>query len=109
MTLTTGTKWLLSLWHATLDFATTGATINEFIKNQENQMSKVNGLLANDWNKKGVNLLREQIVKIDKDQTKTFFEAVSTLMFNQVRSLIEKSVNAYYVYVTYFKKYDKNP
>ena len=114
-----GTRALMELWQSEYDDLlfvklpedteeedTRCVSINEFIKNQENQMSKVHGLLANDWNKKAVNILREQIVKIDKDQTKTFFEAVSTLMSNQVRSLIEKSVNAY---VTYFKKYDKNP
>ena len=42
---------------------------------------------------------------MDRDQTKTFFESVATLMANQVRELITKSVNAY---VDFFKRYKKD-
>jgi hypothetical protein len=45
-------------------------------------MSKIKGLLVSDWNKSAVNILREELENLDKDQTKNFFEAVATLMAN---------------------------
>jgi DNA recombination-dependent growth factor C len=56
-------------------------------------MSKIKGLLSSDWNKSAVDILREELENLDKDQTKTFFESVATLMANQVRELIEQSVH----------------
>ena len=67
-------------------------------------MQKVKGLLSSDWNKAVVDILREELENLDKDQTKTFFESVATLMANQVRDLISKSVQAY---VDFFRRYKK--
>ena len=61
----------------------------EFLNHQEVQMTKVKGLLSTDWNKSAVDILREELENLDKDQTKTFFESTATLMANQVRELIE--------------------
>jgi len=66
-------------------------------------MSKVKGLLSSDWNKGAVDILREELENLDKDQTKTFFESVATLMANQVRELIEQSVNAYVDFIQRYK------
>ena len=76
-----------------------------FIETQEKQMNKVKGQLSSEWNKKVVDILREELESMDRDQTKTFFESVATLMANQVRELITKSVNAY---VDFFKRYKKD-
>ena len=67
-------------------------------------MNKVKGLLSSDWNKSAVDILREELENLDKDQTKTFFESVATLMANQVRELISKSVNSYVDFFRRFKK-----
>jgi len=67
-------------------------------------MNSVKVLLSSDWNKSAVDILREELENLDKDQTKTFFESVSTLMANQVRELIAKSVKAY---VDFFRRYKK--
>lgn len=67
-------------------------------------MSSVKGLLSSDWNKSAVDILREELENLDKDQTKTFFESVATLMANQVRELITKSVNSYVDFFRRFKK-----
>lgn len=66
-------------------------------------MSKIKGLLSSDWNKSAVDILREELENLDKDQTKTFFEAVATLMSNQVRELIEQSVKAYVDFIQRYK------
>jgi hypothetical protein len=50
-----------------------------------------------------VDILREELENIDKDQTKTFFESVSTLMANQVRELIEQSVTAYVKFIQRYR------
>lgn len=63
--------------------------MRDFLPRQEAQMNKVKGLLSSDWNKSAVDILREELENLDKDQTKTFFESVSTLMANQVRELVE--------------------
>jgi DNA recombination-dependent growth factor C len=52
-------------------------------------MQKVKGILATDWNRGAVDILREELDNLDKDQTKTFFESTATLMSNQVREIIE--------------------
>jgi len=77
--------------------------MREFLPQQEQQMNKVKGLLSSDWNKSAVDILREELENLDKDQTKTFFESVSTLMANQVRELVEQSVNAYVDFIQGFK------
>ena len=76
----------------------------EFKDTQDIQMTRVKNLLSSDWNKSAVDILREELENLDKDQTKTFFESVATLMANQVRELIAKSVNAY---VEFFRRYKK--
>jgi len=66
-------------------------------------MSKVKGLLSTDWNRSAVDILREELENLDKDQTKTFFESAATLMANQVRELIEQSVNSYVSFIQRYK------
>jgi 16S rRNA G966 N2-methylase RsmD len=66
-------------------------------------MTKVKGLLSTDWNKSAVDILREELENLDKDQTKTFFESTATLMANQVRELIEQSINKYVEFIQRFK------
>jgi len=75
----------------------------DFLSNQDAQMSKVKGLLSSDWNKSAVDILREELENLDKDQTKTFFESAATLMANQVRELIEQSVKAYVEFIQRYK------
>ena len=75
----------------------------QFMECQEAQMNKVKGLLSSEWNKSAVDILREELENMtDREQIKTFFESVSTLMANQVRELITKSVNAY---VDFFRRF----
>jgi hypothetical protein len=66
-------------------------------------MAKVKNLLQTDWNKAATEIIREELDNLDKDQTKTFFESTATLMSNQVRELIEQSVNAYVDFIERFK------
>lgn len=66
-------------------------------------MQKVKGILATDWNRGAVDILREELDNLDKDQTKTFFESTATLMSNQVREIIEQSVKAYVDFIERFK------
>ena len=67
-------------------------------------MGNVKQRLSSDWNKSAVDILREELENLDKDQTKTFFESVATLMGNQVRDLITKSVKNYVEFFRRFKK-----
>lgn len=76
----------------------------QFIETQDSQMAKVKNLLSSEWNKSAVDILREELENLDKDQTATFFESVATLMANQVRQLIQKSVTAY---VEFFRRFRK--
>lgn len=78
--------------------------LGQFIENQDNQMKSVKHLLSTEWNKAAVDILRQELENLDKDQTATFFESVATLMANQVRELISKSVNSY---VEFFKRFLK--
>tara|TARA_B110000285_G_scaffold174231_1_gene195327 strand:- start:814 stop:1074 length:261 start_codon:yes stop_codon:yes gene_type:complete len=41
--------------------------LNDFLNNQEVQMSKVKGLLSTDWNRSAVDILREELENLDKD------------------------------------------
>lgn len=45
-------------------------------------MGNVKNRLNQDWNKSAGDILREELENLDKDQTKTFFESVATLMSN---------------------------
>lgn len=58
-------------------------------------MLKVKGILTSDWNRGAVDIIREELENLDKDQVKTFFESTATLMSNQLREIIEQSVFAY--------------
>lgn len=75
-----------------------------FLNDQDAQMTKIKGLLSTDWNNSAVNILREELENLDKDQTKTFFESAATLMANQVRELIEQSVNSYVDFIQRYKQ-----
>lgn len=61
---------------------TTPVHLTKFKDDQETQMTNVKVLLSSDWNKGAVDILREELENLDKDQTKTFFESVATLMAN---------------------------
>jgi len=54
----------------------------QFIEQQDAQMARVKNLLSSEWNKAAVDILREELENLDKDQTATFFESVATLMAN---------------------------
>lgn len=62
------------------------------------------GQLNSDWIKSAVEILREELENLDKDQTKTFFDSVAALMSNQVRDLTTKSIDNY---VEFFKRFSK--
>ena len=66
-------------------------------------MAHVKNKLATEWNKRAVDILRVEIEHMDEQQMATFFSATATLMSNQVRSLIKKSVEEY---VTFLQRYD---
>jgi hypothetical protein len=82
--------------------------LRNFKKAQTDQMSEVKTKLSSDWNKRVVDILRKELESMDGEQTKTFFESVGTLMANQVRDLVTKSVNSYVDFFKRFKK-DKYP
>jgi hypothetical protein len=67
-------------------------------------MQKIKGLLIQDWTKSAVDILREEILNLDKDQQGRFFESAATLMANQVRELIEQSVRTYVEFIQRYKK-----
>ena len=75
----------------------------DFLSNQDAQSVKVKGLLMNEWNSAAVDILRDELENLDKDQTRTFFESASTLMANQVRELIEQSIKAYVDFIQRYK------
>ena len=66
-------------------------------------MVKVKGQLSEDWIHSAGNILKEDLDNIDKDQVKTYFESASTLMANQVRDLIEISIQSYVDFIQRFK------
>lgn len=63
------------------------------------------GSLNSEWSKSAVDILREEIDNLDKDQHKTFFDSVAALMSNQVRELATKSIENY---VEFFKRFQKD-
>lgn len=75
-------------------------------KTQQSQCGdKVRGSLNSEWSKSAVDILREEIDNLDKDQHKTFFDSVAALMSNQVRELATKSIENY---VEFFKRFQKD-
>ena len=77
---------------------------SEFVSKQQNQIDKVRALLNQDWQRSAVDILREELENLDKDQTTTFFDSVAALMSNQVRELATKSIQEYIDFFGRFKK-----
>ena len=78
-----------------------------FAKEQRIRMEEVKNKLANKWQQDAAEILHKELEYIPTDPPelrKSFFDAVATLMSNQVRSLIENSITAY---EEFFKKYKK--
>jgi len=53
-----------------------------FMAKQTAQFDNVRGALHDQWSKSAVDILREELENLDKDQTKTFFDSVAALMSN---------------------------
>lgn len=68
--------------------------LTRFSKAQHDKATEVKTKLSSDWNKRVVDILRKELESMDGDQTKTFFESVGTLMANQARGLITRSIEA---------------
>jgi hypothetical protein len=75
-----------------------------FIKRQEDQRTKVRTLLTENWGKKAIEILRPEVDKKNGKLDK-FFDAVNTIMSNQVRDLVSRSIDEY---VNYFMQYKKD-
>ena len=56
--------------------------LDQFIANQNQQIDHVKLLLNRDWKDRAVDILREELENLDRDQTQTFFDSVATLMSN---------------------------
>ena len=78
--------------------------LSRFSKAQHDKATEVKTKLSSDWNKKVVDILRKELENMDGDQTKVFFESVGTLMANQVRDLVTKSIQVYIQFFNRFKK-----
>jgi len=81
-------------------------TLEQFLQNQNQQIESVRHLLNRDWKDRAVEILREELENLDRDQTQTFFDSVSTLMSNQARELATNSINEYVEFFRRFKKPD---
>lgn len=79
-------------------------SLSNFKLQQSNQVEKVRALLNSDWSKSAVEILREELENLEKDQQKTFFDSVAALMSNQVRELTTKSIDNY---VEFFRRFQK--
>ena len=80
-------------------------TLETFTKAQHDKASELKTKLSAEWNKKVVDILRKELESMDGEQTKTFFESVGTLMANQVRDLVTKSIDAYVDFFERFRKW----
>jgi dynein heavy chain len=76
---------------------------------QTEKIAQVKSDLSSQWNKDVVEILRKELETMDAEQTKTFFESVGTLMANQVRELVTKSINAYVAFFERFKNTNALP
>ena len=65
-------------------------------------------MLNKDWKDRAVDILREELENLDRDQTQTFFDSVATLMSNQARELATNSINEYVDFFRRFRKDDGN-
>ena len=79
-------------------------TLQRFKKMQTEKVAQVKSDLSSQWNKEVVEILRKELESMDSEQTKTFFESVGTLMANQVRDLVTKSIDAYVEFFERFKR-----
>lgn len=80
--------------------------LDDFINKQTTQIDKVRHLLNKDWKDRAVEILREEMDNLDRDQTQTFFDSVATLMSNQARELATNSINEYVEFFRRFRKDD---
>lgn len=80
--------------------------LDTFIKRQTSTIDAVRSQLNSQWTKKAVDILRQELENLDKDQTGTFFDSVAALMSNQVRELTTKSINEYVEFFRQFKRAD---
>lgn len=80
--------------------------LDTFISNQNSQIEKVRHLLNKEWKDRAVDILREELENLDRDQTQTFFDSVATLMSNQARELATNSINEYVNFFRRFRKED---
>jgi dynein heavy chain len=78
--------------------------LDKFLTRQQTQMENVKQLLNKEWKDSAVEILREELENLDRDQTQTFFDSVATLMSNQARELITKSINEYVSFMRQFKR-----
>jgi hypothetical protein len=56
--------------------------LDTFLAKQTTQMDNVKHLLNKEWKDSAVEILREELENLDRDQTQTFFDSVATLMSN---------------------------
>jgi hypothetical protein len=80
--------------------------LDSFIKRQTTKIDTVRTMLNSTWTKQAVDILREELENLEKDQTATFFDSVAALMSNQVRELTSKSINEYVQFFRQFKRED---
>ena len=80
--------------------------LDTFISNQNSQIEKVRHLLNKEWKDRAVDILREELENLDRDQTQTFFDSVAPLMSNQARELATNSINEYVNFFRRFRKED---
>ena len=81
--------------------------IDGFVRDQKNKMDAVKSMLGKDWHSKTIEIVKAELDNIPENPEelrKSFYEAISTLMSNQVRWIIEKSVVAYQQFFMKFKK-----
>jgi dynein heavy chain len=79
-------------------------TLENFTKAQHDKAIELKTKLSSEWNKEVVDILRKELESMDGEQTKTFFESVGTLMANQVRDLVTKSIDNYVEFFERFRK-----
>jgi hypothetical protein len=62
-------------------------TLSEFIERQETQIGHIRNLLMTDWCARCVEIIKEELehTEMDRNQAETFFDAMSSLMSNQIR------------------------
>lgn len=82
--------------------------LDTFIARQGKQIDQVRHILNKQWKDSAVDILREELENLDRDQTQTFFDSVATLMSNQARELATNSINEYVEFFRRFRKENNN-